>query len=101
MKITKNELKQLVQEAVKAKLQEGSSDFTAKRHIVQAAQNASMSFETEIVSLLNLKNPDEMHPNVQEQYFHIVKDMEERIVAAVEDTVTALTGYPRNESGKE
>lgn len=101
MKITENELKQLVQEAVKAKLQESSSDFTATRHIKSKAEEASMSFETEIISLLNLKNPDDMHPSVQEQYSRIVNDMKLKIVTAVEDTVKSLAGYPRNESGKE
>ena len=57
MKITKNELKQLVQEAVKAKLQEeNGSDFTAGRLIKFKAEETSMNFEAEIISLLNLKN---------------------------------------------
>ena len=60
-----------------------------------------MNFEAEIISLLNLKNPDEMHPSVQEHYKRIVKEMESGFIEASRIAVTALAGYPRNESGKE
>ena len=99
MKITEKELREMVQEALKAKLLEEGTDFTAKRQIMHSAQNASMSFESEIVSLLNLSKPDDMQPHLQKAYFAVVQDMEQQIRDAVTAAVQKLVGFPRNDGG--
>lgn len=101
MKITEQELREMVQEALKKKLLEEGSDFTAKRQIIHSAQNASMNFETEIINLLNLAKPDDMPAHLQKAYFRIVKEMEENIVRAVSVSVQKLAGFPRNEGGEK
>ncbi len=100
MKITEKELREMVKEAVVKKLSEGA-DFTAKRKVIHSAQQASMEFENEIVSLMNLADPDSMDPHVQKAYFRIVKEMEENIVRAVYEALTKLAGYPRKNEGNE
>ena len=94
---TEKELRKLVQEAVRTKLQESGADFSAKRQIIHAAQSASMSFENEIVNALGLKRPDEMHEEAQQAYLKVVKEMERKIVEAVSDALTNLVRFPRNE----
>lgn len=97
MKITEKELRDLVNEAISTKLTE-NRDFTAKRQIVQAAQTASMSFENEISTLLDLVPPDDLNPVLQKAYFEIVEQMKLEIVHSVSEAVTKLSRLPRNKA---
>ena len=98
MKITEKELRKIIREAVKNKLlslKEGN-DFTAKRQIINAAKNTSMSFETEIIKLLDLVQPDELPPDVQEKYYAVVQMMEQEFISTVTKAVEHLSMFPRN-----
>jgi len=103
MKITDDELRLMVREAVQkkvAKLKE-ASDFTARRQIVHSAEKASMDFEKEIVGLLNLVKPDEMPPALQKQYFYIVEQMKDEIKSAVMKATRDLAKLPKTEMGTQ
>lgn len=105
MKISKKKLEELIREAVSNKLNSialnESRDFTAKRQIIQSAQNSSMAFESEIVKLLNLVPPDELPPEIQQTYHAIVEDMKEKFVQNVVDATEKLSRFPRNDRGGE
>lgn len=101
MKINEDELKVMIKEAVKKKIValKESSDFTARRKIVHSAQNASMEFEGEIKSLLNLVDPDQLPTNLQEKYFEIAEEMKGKVVQAVAEAVNRFASMPRNDDG--
>lgn len=103
MRITEEELKRLIKEAVKKKVAalKESSDFTAKRKIVHSAQQASMEFEGEIKSLLNLVDPDQLNPALQQKYFEIAEEMKAGVVAVVAKAVRRFATMPRNDQGGE
>lgn len=94
-KITSEQIVTMVREAM---LKEANNnDFSAKRQIILAAQNASMDFEKEIVKGLDLVGPDDMSdPRIQEKYLQIVKEMEGGVVASVAKAVKQLVAFPRN-----
>lgn len=100
MKITEQEIRKMVQEAIENKLKH-SSDFSARRQIIQAAQNASMEFENEMRSLLNLVNPDELPPPLQRKYLEIVEAMKDGVLVAVGEAMKKLATLPRNNDGVE
>lgn len=94
----------MVNEAVEKKLQtflNESNDFTAKRKIIYSAQNMSMEFEEEIKSILNLKNPDELNPNIQQKYFEVAEKMKDEIIKAVSIATRELVKFPRNDDGSD
>lgn len=102
MKISEPELKKMIKEAVKKKMAtlKESSDFTAKRKIIHSAQNASMEFEGEIKSLLNLVEPDDLPPNMQTKYLEIAEEMKKEVVQAVANAVRRFATMPRKDSGE-
>lgn len=102
MKVTKEELNTLIQEALQKKMETLKEDvnFTAKRNIVMAAQNASQQFENEIMKAFNLVHPDQLPGHIQEQYFAVVKEMEEGVVHAVKNAVRKLVRFPKNKKGR-
>ena len=102
MKVTKEELNTLIQEALQKKMETLKEDvnFTAKRNIVMAAQNASQQFENEIMKAFNLVHPDQLPGHIQEQYFVVVKEMEEGVVHAVKNAVRKLVRFPKNKKGR-
>ena len=75
-------------------------NFTAKRNIVMAAQHASQQFENEIMKAFNLVHPDQLPGHIQEQYFAVVKEMEEGVVHAVKNAVRKLVRFPKNKKGR-
>lgn len=98
MKVTKEQLQKMITEAI---LQEfagvNGNDFSAKRAIILAAQNASMEFEQEIIKGLDLVHPDQLtNPKLQERYLQVVKSMEKEVVQAVAKAVKQLVAFPRN-----
>jgi hypothetical protein len=101
MKISKQTLEALVNEAVAKKMAtiKESSDYTAKRQIIHSAQQASMEFENEIASLLNLVTPDELPGHLQREHLEIAETMKGEIVKAVADAVTKFAHLPRKETG--
>jgi len=103
MKISDNELRMLVREAVKNKVAslKEASDFSARRQIVHSAQSASMDFENEIIGLLNIVRPDEMPPALQKQYYFAVEQMKEKIVSAVMEATKLLAKMPKNNTEKK
>lgn len=102
MKVTKEELNALIQEAFQKKMETLKEDvnFTAKRNIVMAAQHASQQFENEIIKTFNLVHPDQLPGHIQEQYFAVVKEMEEGVVSAVQNAVRKLVRFPKNKKGR-
>lgn len=103
MKITEPELKKMIKEAVKRKIASlnESSDFTAKRKIIHSAQNASMEFEGEIKSLLNLVDPDQLDQHLQQKYFEIAEEMKGEVVKAVAHAVQRFATMPRADQAKK
>ena len=103
MEITEKELRKIIRESIHKKFKQlnESSDFTARREIILAAQDASMNFEKEIVSGLDLVTPDQMKPLVQDQYYEVVKNMENGIVKAVSEAIKKLGGFPRKSQLKD
>jgi len=103
MKITDQELRELVREVVRKKvatLKEGE-DFTARRQVVQSAEKASMEFEKEIVALLGLQHPDALPANLQKEYYVVVDEMKDQIVNAVMSATRELAKFPKpREEGK-
>jgi hypothetical protein len=105
MKITQKELKEMIREAVAKKiaLKEGNNDFEAKRKIIHKAQEVSMEFEKEIISLLGLMPPGEYNSKEHlEAYYNVVKTFETEFVNAVTKVVHQLAKFPRtNKGGKK
>lgn len=108
MKITENEIRELVREAIRNKLNgenkqinlNESSDFTARRQIVSAAASSAMSFENEIIKLLNLVPPDELNVTMQQQFLEVVNEMKNKMIEAVAKAVTDLARFPRTTDEK-
>ena len=100
MKITQQELKKMIQEAVAKKLalNEGNNDFEAKREIIHNAQKVSRDFEKEIVTQLGLIPTSEYTSNeLLASYYEVVKDFEMKFVNAVTEVVHKLSKFPRRE----
>ena len=91
----------MIREAVKKKLSSlnEANDLTARRQIIQSAQTTSMTFENDIVKLLNLVPPDNLPPETQKRYLEVVKNLENAFVLAVADAVKELSRFPRNDDG--
>jgi hypothetical protein len=102
MKISEKELRKMIKEAVKKKMAvlKEDRDFTALRNIEKAAANASMTFEQDLVKLLNLVEPDNLPDNVQTMYRQVVNEMEENVIQAVRTAVEKLRKFPRNDGQK-
>jgi hypothetical protein len=104
MKISNKEIRDLVREAVKEHIKENklneSSDFSAKRQIIHAAAQTVMNFENEIVKLLNIKSPDELHPTLQQSYLDIAEELKHTVISAVAEAVKKFSLLPRNDDGK-
>ena len=103
MKITKQELNEIIKEAVSKKLTSLNEDvnFSAKRNIVMSAQHASKAFENEIIKAFNLRHPDKLPTEIQEKYYLVVKEMEKDFVAAVQKAVRELVRFPKNKGKDE
>jgi dipeptidyl aminopeptidase/acylaminoacyl peptidase len=69
----------------------GNRDFTAIRQIESAAKQASLSFEGDIVKLLNLIPPDELPGDLQERYYDIVQRMEDGFKDSVKNAIKDLS----------
>ena len=101
MKVTEEELKEMIREVVTkniATLKE-SSDFTAKRNLIHSAQQASMEFEKEILGTLNLISPDDLPSNLQQKYMEIAEEMKGSVVKVVADAVARFATLPRQDQG--
>jgi hypothetical protein len=98
MKVSEEELRQMVREVIKKKvasrLQE-AGDLSAKRWVVHAAEEASMKFEQVIVKTLGLVPPDELPVDYQKQYYAVVEEMKDDIVKAVTKAARDLVKFPK------
>lgn len=108
MKITEKQLRRLVRESIKEKLNQigddklfESSDFTARRQIMAAAGSTAMGFENEIVKLLGLVKPDNLEAHLQKKYLDIVNDMKGKITSAVAEAVNKMATLPRASENNE
>lgn len=103
MKVTKTELKEMVQKIVSKKLADKKqslnegTDFSARRRVAAQAKSASMEFENTIVSELGVANPDSLSEPLQRKYYEIVKGMETHIVKAAMEAVTQLAQFPKEQ----
>ena len=110
MKITEQEIRDMVVEALKKKHSKQtqqaqpslkkkavkeSADYMAGRQVIVSAQQASLDFEKEIIKTLGLVNPDEIHPNIRKRFNEIVETMKDNIVSAVKVAVDGLSPFPR------
>jgi len=59
-----------------------------------------MEFESEIKSLLNIVEPDQLPPNLQEKYFNIAEGLKADVVQAVAEAVKLFATLPRNDQGE-
>lgn len=110
MRITEEQLREMVRSKVQEKLenlkQEGkinlqeASDFTARRKVIQSAQDASMNFENDIINTLGLEHPDNLDDNLQQKYYEIAKSMQDKVVSAAMEAAKYLSSFPRKDSGK-
>lgn len=102
--ITEAELRALVRESLKKKLGQTplneSLALSAKRKLTLSAKEHTMDFEKKIVDTLGLTDPDELSEELQKQYIEIVEEMQNRVVAAVQEAVAKLATFPR-EDGTE
>lgn len=115
MKITEQELHQMIKEALQKrgiktpssvpavtsktfkKPVKESADYMAGRQVIVSAQQASLDFEKEIIKTLGLVNPDELHPNLRKRFNEIVETMKDDIVSAVKIAVDGLSPFPRED----
>ena len=97
--ISQEELKKLVQEAVRKKVAslKEAGDLTARRQVVMAAEKAGMDFEKVIIKILNMQDPDSMPTEFQKKYLAVVQQMNKEIVAAVMNAAKQLVKFPKNE----
>ncbi len=98
MKISREELKEMIRESVKTKLRSKLNEsFSAKRTIIDLAQNLSRQFETDICKNLGIKDPDQMDPDTQKAYLAVVEKMKEEFVRAAMEATRELIKFPKNE----
>ena len=99
MKVTEQELREMVREALKAKLAEGKlyegSNYTAGRQVILSAQQAAFDFEKEIIKTLGLVAPDDLPDQVLLRYNEIVEEMKDDVVGAVKKAVDSLAPFPK------
>jgi hypothetical protein len=102
MKITKGELKQMIQEAVQGQLNE-AGDFMSRRELLNKARDASFKFEQEIIKTLDLEDPNNMPPEKRKEFLHIARAMEKRIVKAVAHAIITIarSNIPRKSDEAE
>lgn len=94
IKMTESELRGLIRESLKRKFLKESVALSAKRKLKLLAKEHTMDFEKKIVDTLSLVDPDTLDETLQKQYVDIVEEMQERVVAAVQDAVSKLASFP-------
>jgi len=72
----------------------------AKREIIAMMDTTSRSFEREILKTFNLRDPDELSPDLQKKYLEIVEEMKTKLVGAAMAAVQQLIGFPSNDESK-
>lgn len=103
MQVNEKQLKQLVREAVRQKLNRmlgESADYTAQSITSLKAQEVGFQLEQEIIKSLNLIGPDHMQDPVRERYSQIISNMKASIEEAVSEAVRALAPFPRINNGR-
>lgn len=102
MRIKEQDLKRMIRESVRKKLNSilgENADYTATKQVVIDAQEAAFRLEQDIVKSLNLISPDNMSDVIRARYSEIMDTMKEQIVGAVEEAITKLRPYPRINGG--
>jgi hypothetical protein len=99
IKMTEDELRGLVRESLKKRFLKESATLSAKRKLTLLAKEHSMDFEEKIVNTLNLVDPDTLDEELQKQYVSVVEKMQSSVVAAVQEAVSKLATFPREDDG--
>lgn len=108
MKITKKELSEMIQEAIKQSLNESeklneSGDFMSRRELLHKARDASFKFEQEIIKTLDLEDPNKMAPEDRTTFLHIVRAMGKGITNSVAKAIISMkrSNLPQKANEKE
>lgn len=105
IEMTKTELKEMVNSILEngggmTTLGIKKNPIMAKREIIAMMDSTSRSFEREILKTFNLRDPDELSPELQKRYLEIVEAMKSKLVAAAMEAVQQLISFPSNEQSK-
>lgn len=92
-------LKELISETVTKVIAENSS-YTAMRKLAIQAQETSLDFEKNIVTLLGILDPDLMQGEARQVYHKAVEGMKEKMVNAVLTAAQILARLPKKDDGK-
>lgn len=100
VKMTKQQLKEMVGALLEFDLLGKKNPIMAKREIIAMMDSTSRNFEREIIKTFNLKDPDELTPELQRKYLEIVEGMKGKLVSAAMEAVQQLISFPTNDNGK-
>lgn len=98
--LTKAQLKEMVISLLENNLLGKKNPIMAKREIIAMMDSTSRNFEREIVKTFNLRDPDELTPELQRKYLEIVEGMKSELVAAAMKAVQQLINFPTNDGSK-
>lgn len=93
-------LKELVTETVSRIISENSS-YTAMRKLAIQAQETSLDFEKNIVTLLGIVEPDMLDGTARKVYHQAAEGMKQRMVDAVLSAAQQIARLPKKDDGKQ
>lgn len=99
LSLTKKQLKEMVVSLLEFSLMGQKNPIMAKREIIAMMDSTSRNFEREIIKTFNLRDPDELTPELQRKYLEIVEGMKSKLVAAAMEAVQQLIRFPTNDDG--
>ena len=96
--MSKQQLKEMVTALLEFDLLGKKNPIMAKREIIAMMDSTSRNFEREIIKTFNLKDPDDLQPELQRKYLEIVEGMKTKLVAAAMEAVQQLIAFPTNDN---
>lgn len=97
VKMTKQQLKEMVGALLEFDLLGKRNPIMAKREIIAMMDSTSRNFEREIIKTFNLRDPDELTPELQRKYLEVVEGMKGKLVSAAMEAVQQLISFPTND----
>lgn len=101
IKMTRQQLKEMVVSLLEFDLLGKKNPIMAKREIIALMDATSRNFEREIIKTFNLRDPDELTPELQRKYLEVVEGMKGKLVAAAMEAVQQLISFPTNDDGNK
>ena len=98
--LQENTLKELVTETVTRIISENSS-YTAMRKLAIQAQETSLDFEKNIVTLLGIVEPDMLDGTASKLYHQAAEGMKQKMVDAVLSAAQQIARLPKKDDGKQ